>query len=245
MTFISTPSTGARSKHRAATRAANRAATRTAILTVALPSAATLGVFAAAVAAVHGGGTVHQPVRPRPAPAHPHPSPSADKPPVAQSTADRAARGQAREDLAQRQDEAQRAQEPARPRFVLPVAQRGLSAAFGQAGTHWSARHTGIDFPVDAGTPVMAATDGTVATQWSSAYGYLAIVTAPDGTQTWYGHLRSYRIRRGPVRAGDVIAYSGSSGNSTGPHLHFEVRPNGGTPVDPVPWLLSHGLDPC
>jgi murein DD-endopeptidase MepM/ murein hydrolase activator NlpD len=46
------------------------------------------------------------------------------------------------------------------------------------------------------------------------------------------------------VKAGDVIAYSGDTGNSTGPHLHFEVHPNGGAAIDPLPWLLAHGLDP-
>lgn len=87
-------------------------------------------------------------------------------------------------------------------------------------------QHTGIDFPVSYGTTVMAATDGTVRTQWNSAYGNMMIVTAKDGTETWYCHLSSYRVSSGTtVKAGDPIAYSGNSGNSTGPHLHFEVRP--------------------
>jgi murein DD-endopeptidase MepM/ murein hydrolase activator NlpD len=104
--------------------------------------------------------------------------------------------------------------------------------------------HTGIDFPVSYGTPVMAATDGTVRTQWNSAYGNMTILTAKDGTETWYCHLSSHTVMSGPVKAGDVIAHSGNSGNSTGPHLHFEVRPGGGSAVDPLPWLRSHGLDP-
>ena len=105
--------------------------------------------------------------------------------------------------------------------------------------------HTGIDFPVSYGTPVMAATDGTVRTQWNSAYGNMAIVTATDGTETWYCHLSSTKIRSGTrSRPATPIAYSGNSGNSTGPHLHFEVRPGGGSAIDPLPWLRSHGLDP-
>ncbi|MBE9498017.1 M23 family metallopeptidase [Streptomyces sp. GKU 257-1] len=96
--------------------------------------------------------------------------------------------------------------------------------------------------PVSYGTPVMAATDGTVSTKHSVAYGNMAIVTAKDGTQTWYCHLSSNKLRSGSVKAGDVIAYSGNSGNSTGPHLHFEVRPGGGSAVDPIPWLQSKGL---
>ncbi|MFD6529103.1 peptidoglycan DD-metalloendopeptidase family protein [Streptomyces sp. NPDC060184] len=164
---------------------------------------------------------------------------------------DRASRTQERIDLKERQaaekkkreEEAAR-KEAARPKFLLPVAQHGLSAYFGQAGVNWMSVHTGIDFPVQYGTPVMAATDGTVRTQWNSAYGNMAIVTMEDGTETWYCHLSSTKIRSGPVKAGDVIAYSGSSGNSTGPHLHFEVRPGGGSAVNPLPWLASHGLNP-
>uniref|UniRef100_UPI003C7DA6AB M23 family metallopeptidase n=1 Tax=Streptomyces sp. rh155 TaxID=3028728 RepID=UPI003C7DA6AB len=80
--------------------------------------------------------------------------------------------------------------------------------------------------------------------QLNSAYGVMAIVTAADGTETWYCHLSSTKIRSGPVKAGDVIAYSGNSGNSTGPHLHFEVRPGGGSAIDPLAWLRSKGVDP-
>ncbi|WP_299532451.1 M23 family metallopeptidase [uncultured Streptomyces sp.] len=164
---------------------------------------------------------------------------------------DRASRTQERIDLAaraaaekkRRADEAAR-KEAARPKFVLPVEQHGLSAYYGQAGVNWMSVHSGIDFPVSYGTPVMAATDGTVRTQWNSAYGNMAIVTMADGTETWYCHLSSTKIRSGSVKAGDVIAYSGNSGNSTGPHLHFEVRPGGGSAINPLPWLNSHGIDP-
>jgi murein DD-endopeptidase MepM/ murein hydrolase activator NlpD len=166
--------------------------------------------------------------------------------------ADRASRTQERIDLkAQQAAEKQKAaaeaarKERLRPKFVLPVTQKGLSAYFGQAGINWMSVHTGIDFPVSYGTPVMAATDGTVRTQWNSAYGNMAIVTAMDGTETWYCHLSSYKVPSGTVvKAGEQIAFSGNSGNSTGPHLHFEVRPAGGSAIDPLPWLRSHGLDP-
>ncbi|MFJ2232731.1 peptidoglycan DD-metalloendopeptidase family protein [Streptomyces sp. NPDC087859] len=166
--------------------------------------------------------------------------------------ADRASRTQERIDLkAQQVAEKKKAAEEAarkerlRPKFALPVARHGLSAYYGQAGVNWMSVHTGIDFPVSYGTTVMAATDGTVRTQWNSAYGNMMIVTAMDGTETWYCHLSSYRVASGTtVKAGDPIAYSGNSGNSTGPHLHFEVRPAGGSAIDPLPWLRSHGLDP-
>ncbi|MGW4384667.1 M23 family metallopeptidase, partial [Kitasatospora sp. NPDC004531] len=144
---------------------------------------------------------------------------------------------------AEERERAERQAESAR-RFSLPVAQPGLSAVFGEPGAHWAARHTGVDFPVQSGTPVLAVTEGTVSTAWHPAYGRVATVTAPDGTRTLYGHLRAFRLTHGPVRAGEVIGWSGSTGNSTGPHLHFEVRPADGIPVDPVPWLLERGLDP-
>jgi murein DD-endopeptidase MepM/ murein hydrolase activator NlpD len=166
--------------------------------------------------------------------------------------ADRASRTQERIDLkAQQAAEKRKAAEEAarkerlRPKFAIPVANHGLSAYFGQSGINWMSVHTGIDFPVSYGTTVMAATDGTVRTQWNSAYGNMMIVTAKDGTETWYCHLSTYRVASGTtVKAGDPIAYSGNSGNSTGPHLHFEVRPGGGSAIDPLSWLRSHGLDP-
>jgi murein DD-endopeptidase MepM/ murein hydrolase activator NlpD len=166
--------------------------------------------------------------------------------------ADRASRTQERIDLkAQQEAEKRKAAEEAarrerlRPKFALPVAQHGLSAYFGQAGINWMSVHTGIDFPVSYGTTVMAATDGTVRTQWNSAYGNMMIVTAKDGTETWYCHLSTYIVPSGTTeKAGQPIAHSGNSGNSTGPHLHFEVRPGGGAPIDPLPWLRSHDLDP-
>ncbi|MGW4897660.1 M23 family metallopeptidase [Kitasatospora sp. NPDC004240] len=133
---------------------------------------------------------------------------------------------------------------PEAPTVVLPVAQRGIGETFGEAGTHWAARHTGIDFPVDGGTEVRAVMDGTIRTQWNSAYGYMTILKMADGTEAWYCHLRSYKVRKGTVKAGDVIAFVGSSGNSTGPHLHFEIRPDGGKPINPLPWLLERGVDP-
>jgi murein DD-endopeptidase MepM/ murein hydrolase activator NlpD len=166
--------------------------------------------------------------------------------------ADRASRTQERIDLkAQQEAEKKKAaaeaarKERLRPKYVLPVTQKGLSAYFGQAGVNWMSVHTGIDFPVSYGTTVMAATDGVVSTKWNSAYGNMLILTEKDGTETWYCHLSSYRVAPGTtVKAGDPIAYSGNSGNSTGPHLHFEVRPAGGAAIDPLPWLRSHGLDP-
>ncbi|MGP8299644.1 peptidoglycan DD-metalloendopeptidase family protein [Streptomyces inhibens] len=243
-------------------RGRRRPAKRSALLTVAVPSVAAMGVCAVAAAAVAGVGGDDKSDSTTQAAA----DPGAVKPSAANNKLDtqlaglsasaddfrdRASRTQERIDLKERQalERKRKAEEAARkeamrPKFVLPVTQHGLSALFGQAGVNWMSVHTGIDFPVSYGTPVMAATDGTVRTQWNSAYGNMAIVTAPDGTETWYCHLSSTKIRSGSVKAGDQIAYSGNSGNSTGPHLHFEVRPGGGAAIDPLPWLRSHGLNP-
>ncbi|MFI8961317.1 M23 family metallopeptidase [Streptomyces sp. NPDC053493] len=240
-------------------------AKRSALLTVAVPSACVMGVAGIAAASVGGltdGGSDAKDDTTSLAAADPASvkqvaanseldtqlaALSAD----ARDFGDRASRTQERIDLKLRQEaEKKKREEEAarkealRPKFLLPVKLHQLSARYGQAGVNWMSLHTGIDFPVQYGTPVMAATDGTVRTQWNSAYGNMAIVTSPDGTETWYCHLSSTKIRSGKVKAGDVIAYSGNSGNSTGPHLHFEVRPNGGAAIDPLPWLLRHGLDP-
>ncbi|WP_377270902.1 M23 family metallopeptidase [Peterkaempfera sp. SMS 1(5)a] len=254
--FAAAPASG-RAAARAASRGRPRTARRSALLTIAVPSVAVMGVAAAAAVTVSvpDQGSTHETAAGSPdATASPKTAATASKLDTqlaglrkdADDFAGRVSRNQARLDLKARQAAEKARKEALRPKFVLPVTERGLSATFGMAGTHWAALHTGIDFPVSWGTSVHSATDGTVRTQWNSAYGYMAIVTASDGSETWYCHLSSYKIRSGKVKAGDTIAYSGSSGNSTGPHLHFEVHPGGeGTPaVDPIPWLLSHGLDP-
>lgn len=237
---------------------------RSALLTVAVPSVCALGVTAVAAASVSGVGSDKKDESTTQA--APDTAAAPVKPSVANSKLDsqlagvregaddfrdRASRTQERIDLQARQAaekkrkvaEAAR-KEALRPKFALPVAQHGLSAMFGQAGINWMSVHTGIDFPVSYGTPVMAATDGTVTTQWNDAYGNMVVLTSPDGTETWYCHLSSAKIRSGTVKAGETIAYSGNSGNSTGPHLHFEVHPGGGSAIDPLPWLRGQGLDP-
>ncbi|WP_344633355.1 M23 family metallopeptidase [Streptomyces glaucosporus] len=233
---------------------------RSALLTVAVPSVCVMGVAAVAAASVSDVGDEGETTTQAAADTSAIKATAANSKldtqlaglsSEAESFADRASRTQERIVLKERQ-EAERKRKAAeaarkeamRPKFALPVSQPGLSAYYGQAGLNWVSLHTGIDFPVSYGTPVMAATDGTVRTQWHSAYGNMAIVTAPDGTETWYCHLSSTRIRSGSVKAGDVIAYSGNSGKSTGPHLHFEVRPGGGSAIDPLAWLRSKGLDP-
>ncbi|WP_449657416.1 M23 family metallopeptidase [Streptomyces termitum] len=242
-------------------------AKRSALLTVAVPSACVMGVAGIAAASVGGLPGIGGDDAPKQKDtALTVADPASVKQVAANSTldtqltalaggardfGDRASRTQERIDLRVRQAEEKKKREAEaarrealRPKYALPVKLHQLSARFGQAGVNWMSVHTGIDFPVQYGTPVMAATDGTVRTQINSAYGNMVIVTAPDGTETWYCHLSSPKIRMGKVKAGDVIAYSGDSGNSTGPHLHFEVRPGGGSAIDPLAWLRSKGLDP-
>ncbi|MGW7519285.1 M23 family metallopeptidase [Streptomyces sp. NPDC054796] len=234
---------------------------RSALLTVAVPSVAVMGVAGVAAASVMGStGDSEDTTAQSASDASPvKPSAANDKLDTqlaglsadADDFADRANRTQERIDLKKRQEEERKRKaeeaarkEAARPKFALPVEQHGLSARYGSAGVNWMSIHTGIDFPVSYGTPVKAATDGTVSTKWDMSYGNMAVVTAKDGTETWYCHLSSTKIRSGEVKAGETIAYSGNSGNSTGPHLHFEVRPGGGSAVDPLPWLRAKGLDP-
>lgn len=98
--------------------------------------------------------------------------------------------------------------------------------------------HSGIDIGVDYGTPIHAADSGTVMyAGWISGYGNTVILDHGGGIQTLYGHNTSVAVSEGQsVSKGEVIAYAGSTGNSTGPHCHFEVEVNG-TPVDPMGYL--------
>ncbi|MEU3793506.1 M23 family metallopeptidase [Streptomyces fructofermentans] len=257
------PRPSSRTAGRSGSRSRRRSpAKRSALLTIAVPSACVMGVAGIAAASVTGGSSADDVQTTAAAPDASAVQPSAANNKLdtqlenlsadADDFADRASRTQERIDLkAEQAAEKRKAAEDAarkerlRPKFALPVSQHGLSAYYGQAGVNWMSVHTGIDFPVSYGTTVMAATDGTVRTQWNSAYGNMIIVTAKDGTETWYCHLSTYKVASGTVvQAGDPIAYSGNSGNSTGPHLHFEVRPGGGSAIDPLPWLRSHGLSP-
>jgi murein DD-endopeptidase MepM/ murein hydrolase activator NlpD len=105
-------------------------------------------------------------------------------------------------------------------------------------GSRWGRMHEGIDIAVGEGTPVHAAASGTVIyAGWLEGYGNLVVIDHGNGLSTAYGHNSSLASSLGQsVAAGQVIAYSGSTGHSTGPHVHFEVRLNG-SPVDPLGYL--------
>lgn len=128
-------------------------------------------------------------------------------------------------------------------RFVAPTANYSLTASFGQSGANWSADHTGLDFAAPTGTAVVSVGAGEITSAgWAGSYGYRVIVTHADGTETWYCHLSSMVQTSGKVAAGGTIGRVGATGNATGPHLHLEVRPGGGDPVDPAAWLRSKGV---
>nr|WP_273378170.1 M23 family metallopeptidase [Actinopolymorpha pittospori] len=107
----------------------------------------------------------------------------------------------------------------------------------------WSNLHTGQDFASPMGTPVRSVGEGRIIdASYDGPYGNRIKVQLKDGTVTWYCHLSAYKLRTGYVEAGTVIGYVGSTGNSTGPHLHFEVHPSDGDAIDPLPWLRERGL---
>ena len=127
-----------------------------------------------------------------------------------------------------------------RPLFVMPT--HGVwTSGFGY---RWGALHGGIDIANSIGTPILAASDGVVIDVGPTAgYGAWVKLRHADGTVTLYGHVNSWLVSKGDrVMAGDQIATIGNRGNSTGPHLHFEVLLNGTNRVDPVPWLAKRGL---
>ncbi|MFD3535778.1 M23 family metallopeptidase [Streptomyces sp. NPDC058664] len=137
------------------------------------------------------------------------------------------------------------------PSWVKPVTSYTLTASYNQGGAMWSHKHSGQDFAVPVGTPVKAAGSGTVVKAGPNgggdgpAYGNAIVVKHANGTYSQYAHLSKIKAYVGQkVAAGQQIALSGNTGNSSGPHLHFEIRttPNYGTAVNPAAFLRSHGV---
>lgn len=128
---------------------------------------------------------------------------------------------------------------PPAPTYVRP----GVGPLTSGFSWRWGRMHTGIDLAGPYGSPVRSVAAGTVVfAGYDGGYGLLVQVQLDDGVLTYYAHNSRLRVSTGDrVAAGTQVAEEGSSGHSTGPHVHFEVRIDG-TPIDPVPWLASHGV---
>jgi murein DD-endopeptidase MepM/ murein hydrolase activator NlpD len=139
-----------------------------------------------------------------------------------------------------------RAGEIAKNQWRLPTSGYHLTARFGMAGGLWSSNHTGLDFAAPSGTPIVAVANGVITkTGYAGAYGNQTIETLDDGTEIWYCHQSAIGVQVGQrVIGGQHIGDVVSTGNTTGPHLHLEVRPGGGDPVDPFTALVYHGVSP-
>ena len=113
---------------------------------------------------------------------------------------------------------------------VLPVTGR-ITSRYGESSSLRRSTHTGLDIACTTGTDIKVVSSGTVTfSEYNGSYGKLVKVDHGNGIETWYGHCSKLYAKVGErVKAGDVIAAVGSTGNSTGPHLHFEIRINGNT----------------
>ncbi|MEV5978842.1 peptidoglycan DD-metalloendopeptidase family protein [Streptomyces sp. NPDC052114] len=130
--------------------------------------------------------------------------------------------------------------------WVTPVETYELSAGFDSAGARWAHRHTGQDFAVGIGTPVRSVGAGRVeSVSCGGGFGIEVVVRHKGGYFTQYAHLAAVTVDQGDrVRTGQWVGQAGTTGNSTGPHLHFETRltPYLGSGVDPRKWLAERGV---
>ncbi|MFD5738321.1 M23 family metallopeptidase [Streptomyces massasporeus] len=166
--------------------------------------------------------------------------------------AEKAAKAAAAKKAAEKKAAAKKAAaKKAKPSWVDPVNKYTLSASFAQNGGMWAHKHSGQDFAVPSGTQVVAAHGGTVVKAGGNgagdgpAYGNAVVIKHGNGTYSQYAHLSKVTVHVGQiVKTGQEIAKSGNTGNSSGPHLHFEIRttPNYGSAVDPVKFLRAKGV---
>lgn len=126
-------------------------------------------------------------------------------------------------------------------RWVLPIKGATFTSGF---GWRWGRMHEGNDFACPVGTPVAAMSSGTVITTgWENGYGNMIAIRYWDGTVSLFAHLSQVTTTVGAaVTSGQIVALSGNTGHSTGPHLHLEIHPGGGPAINPAPWLHDHGL---
>ena len=123
---------------------------------------------------------------------------------------------------------------------TLPITGT-ISSRYGVSSRIRSSTHTGLDIAASTGTPIKVIADGTVTSaQYTGSYGYLVKVEHGNGVESWYAHTSKMYVKAGDeVKAGDVIAAVGSTGNSTGPHLHLEIRING-QHVNPQKYIYNN-----
>lgn len=122
----------------------------------------------------------------------------------------------------------------------LPIKDGKITTKYGKKGKMWSkGYHTGVDFAVPVGTDIVAVADGKIENaSWGKAYG-TALVQKVEGGWVIYAHLSKTFVKAGDaVKAGEVIAKSGNTGNSSGPHLHFEYRDN-------IRWSAGKDINPA
>ncbi|MER7049761.1 transglycosylase family protein [Streptomyces jumonjinensis] len=134
-----------------------------------------------------------------------------------------------------------------RPSRLSAPVDAATGTPYRKTGSAWSSGyHTGVDFPVPTGTSVKAVSGGKVMSAgWAGAYGYQVVIRHTDGKYSQYAHLSALTVRSGQqVAAGQRIGRSGSTGNSSGPHLHFEIRtgPGYGSDIDPLAYLRAGGV---
>lgn len=155
----------------------------------------------------------------------------------AEYAAEQARQEAIRQQQAQQQQQQQQQQQPQAPStggsgFAWPLpGYYGISSSYGYRSFLGGQFHGGIDLPAPTGTPIVAASAGVVVmAQIYGTYGNFIAISHGNGIQTYYGHMSGYAVTAGQsVARGQVIGYVGSTGRSTGPHLHFEVLVNGGT----------------
>ena len=153
-----------------------------------------------------------------------------------------AAQARASRELAREKIEAKRKKALAMAhRWVLPVQHFRFTSDF---GARWGRLHAGDDLAAPIGTRIGAMSSGTVVfAGQQSGYGNKVEIRYWDGTVSWYGHMSQIDVQVGQkVAPGQKVGEVGDTGHSTGPHLHLEIHPAGGGPIDPQPWLAKHGL---
>ncbi len=144
-----------------------------------------------------------------------------------------------------RADAAKQAAKIKENRWELPMYHYSITATYGEYGL-WASSHTGLDFNGDTGDLIKSVANGTVTfVGYDGSYGNKTVVTLDDGTEIWYAHQNTMFVKVGQsVRGGTILGTVGATGNVTGSHLHVEVRPGGGEPVDPFGAFVAHGIVP-